>query len=102
MTRRNAPAAIAALAVASPVLIGALYSTLSALGLVGVGARGFTLDRVVRVISASDTWRGIAWTFTTAGIATAIAVAIALVLALRLRSSRIGRAMAMLPIAVPH
>ena len=102
MTRRNASSALAAMAVASPVLIGALYSTLSALGLAGVGARGFTFEGIVRVITAPDTWRAVAWTFTTAGIATAIAVAIALVLALRLRTSRIGRAAAMLPMAVPH
>jgi putative spermidine/putrescine transport system permease protein len=102
MIRRNVSSALASVAIASPVLIGALYSSLSALGLAGVGARGFTLDGIVRVITAADTWRAVAWTFATAGVATALALAIALALALRLRTSRIGRAAAMLPMAVPH
>lgn len=102
MTRRDAPGAIAALAVASPVLIGALYSLMAAVGLVGVGARGFSLDSPIRVLRSPDTWRGVAWTLMTATIATAIAMTIAVVVALRLRASRLGRATALLPMAVPH
>ena len=102
MSRRNVAGLLAAIAVALPVLIGAAYSTLAALGLVGVGARGFTLDRVLAAIGSSDTWRGVVWTVATAGTATALAVGLAFVLAIRLRASRLGQAVAMLPIAVPH
>lgn len=102
MNRHATPGAIAAWLVAAPVLVGAIYSTFAALGLAGVGARGFTLDAFVRVMSDAQTWRAIAWTFATAGVATAIAVAIAFVVALRLRASRVGRTVAMLPMAVPH
>jgi len=102
MTRRDAAGLGAALAVASPVLVGAAYSTLAALGLVGVGARGFSLSSVRRVLEASETWRGVAWTSATAAAATAVAVALAFLVAVRLRDSRVGRAAAMLPMAVPH
>jgi len=102
MTHRNVLGSTAALAVAAPVLIGATYSALAASGLVGVGARGFTLEGAIRVLTAAGTWRSVAWTFATAGVATAIAVVIAFVLAVRFHSSRAGRAAAMLPMAVPH
>ena len=102
MTRREVPGLLAAVAVASPVLIGATYSTLAAVGLVGVGARGFTLDRAIDVLASAETWRGVAWTFATAGVATTIAGAVAFLLAVRVRGSRAGRVMAMLPMAVPH
>ena len=96
------PGLLAAVAVASPVLIGAAYSTLAAVGLVGVGAQGFTLDRAIDVLASAETWRGVAWTFATAGVATVIAVAVAFLLAVRVRGSRVGQATAMLPMAVPH
>jgi putative spermidine/putrescine transport system permease protein len=102
VTRRASLGAIAAIVIASPVLLGASYSLLSALGLAGVGARGFTLDGFTRVMTAAETWEGVAWTLATAGAATAIAVAIAFVLALRFHTSRIGQAAALLPMAVPH
>ena len=84
------------------MLVGAVYSTLAAVGLVGVGAQGFTLDRAIDVLASADTWRGVAWTFATAAVATAIAVAVAFLIAVRVRSSRFGRVTAMLPMAVPH
>jgi putative spermidine/putrescine transport system permease protein len=102
MTRRDVEGLSAAVAVASPVLVGATYSILAALGLVGVGARGFSLAPVRNVIQAPDTWLALAWTCATAAVATAIAVAIAFLIAVRLRSSRLGRAAALLPMAVPH
>jgi putative spermidine/putrescine transport system permease protein len=102
MTRRELPGLLAAVAVASPVLIGATYSTIAAVGLVGVGARGFTLDRAIDVLASAETWRGVAWTFATAGVATVIAVAVAFLVAVRVRSSRFGQVTAMLPMAVPH
>ena len=102
MTRGDVGGVSAAVAVASPVLVGATYSVLAALGLVGVGARGFSLAPIRNVIHSPDTWRGLTWTCATAGAATAIAVAIAFLLAVRLRESRLGRAGALLPLAVPH
>jgi putative spermidine/putrescine transport system permease protein len=102
VTRRDVPGLVAAAAVASPVLAGAAYSTLAAMGLAGVGARGFTFDRIVAVLSSPQTWSGVAWTFATAGVATAIAAAGAFYLAVEMRNSRIGQAVALLPMAVPH
>ena len=102
MNRRDVAGLLAAVAVASPVLIGAAYSTLAAIGLAGVGAQGFTLDRVVGAIGSADVWRGVAWTVATAGTATLLAVGVAFLLAIRLRTSRVGQAVAMLPMAVPH
>jgi putative spermidine/putrescine transport system permease protein len=102
MTRRELPGLLAAVAVASPVMVGAAYSTLAAVGLVGVGARGFTLDRAIDVLTSAQTWRGLTWTFATAGVATVIAVGGAFLLAIRFRNSRFGQVMAMLPMAVPH
>lgn len=102
MTRRELPGLVAAVAVASPVMLGAAYSTLAAVGLVGVGARGFTLDRAIDVLTSAQTWRGLTWTFATAGGATVIAVAGAFLLAIRFRNSRVGQVMAVLPMAVPH
>ena len=102
MNRRDVAGLVAAIAVASPVLIGAAYSTLAAIGLAGVGAQGFTLDRVVDAIRSAEVWRGVAWTVATAGAATLLAVGVAFLLAIRLRTSRVGQAAAMLPMAVPH
>src|SRR5688572_14173978 len=56
MTYRDRLGAVAAVVVAAPVLIGATYSMLAAVGLVGVGARGFTLERVVSVLTSPQTW----------------------------------------------
>jgi putative spermidine/putrescine transport system permease protein len=86
--------------VASPILIGTLYSTLAALGLAGAGARGLTLANVSAVLASAQTWRGIAWTLATAGVATLLASAAALFVALRVRDSRTGQLLAVLPMAV--
>jgi len=102
MNRRDVAGLLAAIAVASPVLIGAAYSTLAAIGLAGVGAQGLSLDRVVGAIGSAEVWRGVAWTVATAGAATLLAVSVAFLLAIRLRTSRVGQAAAMLPMAVPH
>jgi putative spermidine/putrescine transport system permease protein len=102
MRRRDLLGLLAAVTVASPVLIGATYSTLAAVGLAGVGAGGFTLDRVAGVVTSAETWRAVAWTFATAGVGTAAAAALAFIVAIRVRHSRLGRVTAMLPMAVPH
>ena len=102
MNRRDVSGLLAAIAVASPVLIGAAYSTFAAIGLAGVGAQGFTLDRIVGAIGSADVWRGVAFTVATAGTSTLLAMGVAFLLAVRLRNSRVGQAAAMLPMAVPH
>jgi putative spermidine/putrescine transport system permease protein len=102
MTYRDRLGAVAAVAVASPVLIGATYSMLAAVGLVGVGARGFTLERVVSVLTSPQTWAGVSWTIATAGAATVIGIALSFLLAVRVRTSRLGQTLATLPMAVPH
>jgi putative spermidine/putrescine transport system permease protein len=102
MRRRNLLGPLAAVAVASPVLIGATYSTLAAVGLAGVGAGRFTLDRIADVVTSAETWRGVGWTVATAGVGTGLAAALAFVIAVRAGRSRIGRGAAMLPMAVPH
>ncbi|MGE3177464.1 MAG: ABC transporter permease subunit [Vicinamibacterales bacterium] len=93
---------LAALFVAAPVAIGALYSLAAALGLLGAGATGFTLDAFGRVLSSGATWRGVAWTIATAGAGTVIAAAAACAVALRLHATRAGQTLAALPLAVPH
>lgn len=102
MSRRDLPAVLAAVLVASRVLVGALYSTLAALGIVGAGAEGMTLNAVARVLTSAQTWRGVMWTVATAGIATVIAGALAALVAIRVPDSRLGRLLALLPMAVPH
>lgn len=92
----------AVLLLAAPVLAGILYSLAAAVGLAGAGARGFTLDHVTAVLTASETWRGVLWTLWTAGVATAIASALALVAATLLVRARITRLIALLPLALPH
>jgi len=98
----DAPAAVAAACVAAPVMAGAAYSTLAAVGVVGPGATGLTWTSVAGVLGASQTWRGVAWTVATAGTATVIATALAALIAVRARDSRPAQLLAVLPMSVPH
>ncbi len=102
MTGGNAPAAIASLILAAPVVIGVAYSTLAAVGAVGAGADGLSGAALARVLTSSVTWHGAAWTIATAGAATLVATAAAVVVAVRVRDSRAGRLLAVLPMGVPH
>jgi putative spermidine/putrescine transport system permease protein len=102
MTIRNAPATFAAVLVAIPAGVGAVYSLLAAVGLIGPGASGFDLGPVIRVLTSGDTWRGAGWTIATAGIGTAIAGALAALVAVWARGDRVARLLAVLPMAVPH
>ncbi len=102
MNRRDGVGYVAVALVAAPVFVGALYSLAAALGVAGAGASGFDLSRVTRVVSDANTWRSVAWTLTTASIATAIATTAALLIAVRLQHSRIGQRLAVIPLAVPH
>jgi putative spermidine/putrescine transport system permease protein len=102
VTRGNALAGVASLALASPVVIGVAYSGLAAIGVAGAGAGGASGAAVARVLASTVTWQGVAWTIATAGVATLIALVAAVVVAVRVRDSRVGRLLAVLPMGVPH
>ena len=95
-------AALAAL----PALVGIVYALAAATGLAGFDASGFTLERIARVLSETAVWRGLVWTLATAAAATLLAAAGAVVLAVTFRGTspgdRTARALALLPLAVPH
>jgi len=98
---------LAALLVAAPVLVGLGYSLLGALGVSGPGARGEpSLDRFWRVLGEPGVWEGAAWSVWVAGAATLLATAAATLLAVLFRGSRpldrLARALAVLPLPVPH
>jgi len=96
----------AAVLVALPTLVGVAYAAAAATGLIGVDARGFSLDRIARVLGEPAVWRGLLWTLGTAFAATALATAGAVLLAVTFRGTgpgdRAARALAVLPMAVPH
>jgi putative spermidine/putrescine transport system permease protein len=98
---------LAALLVASPVLVGVGYSLLGALDVVGVGTAGaLGLDRVRRVLAEPVVWRATAWSAWVAGAATLLATLAAMLLALVFRADRrldrAARALAVLPLPIPH
>ncbi len=104
MTPRRVP--LAALLAALPTLVGIGYALAAATGLAGFGTRGFSLDRIIRVLGDAAVWRGLAWTLGTAAVATLLATAGAVFLAVTFRGTspgdRAARVLAVLPMAVPH
>ncbi len=102
MSRRDGAGVFAVALMAAPVVAGGLYSLAAAVGLAGAGANGLSAVRLVDVMRDSSTWRSIGWTFYTAGSATLLATAAALLASVQLQQSRVGRALAILPLAVPH
>ncbi len=97
---------VAALLAALPALLGVAYAAAAAAGLAGPGASGFSLDRIAHVLGEAEVWRGSLWTLGTAAAATLLATAGAVVLAVTFRGTgpgdRAARALAVLPLAVPH
>lgn len=91
---------------ALPVLVGAAYALAASLGVAGAGARGWTAAPLARVLGDSATWVGLAWSCAVALAATALATSGAVAVALgcrgRGRPARVGRALAALPLPVPH
>jgi putative spermidine/putrescine transport system permease protein len=91
---------------AFPTLVGVGYAVAAATGLVGVGARGFALDRIAHVVAEPAVWRGLLWTLGTAAAATVLAAGGAVLLAITFRGTgpgdRVARALAVLPLAMPH
>ncbi|MBA3890834.1 MAG: ABC transporter permease subunit [Gemmatimonadaceae bacterium] len=102
---RNAGLALAAL-IALPVVIGAAYATFAAVGLVGAGARGATSAALGDVLTDVAMWRGLGWSLWIAAASTVGATAIAVSVAVTFRgartSDRVGRALAIVPLPVPH
>lgn len=99
--RRIGPAH-AGLLLAAPIAVGAIYSLMAATGLAGSGASGLTARPFHAVVTDSQTWRSLAWTLTTAVVATALALSIAGATALWLRARPWWLRLATLPLAVPH
>ena len=97
---------LAAAAVAAPALVGVAYAALAALGLAGAGARGFTLERLTRVLSAPATFEGLLWTLWVAAVATTLATIAGGLIAVAFRGTqpldRAGRTTAVLPLPVPY
>ncbi len=96
----------AALLVATPVLIGMGYMALGALGLIGVGAMGFDLTRIVRVLSERVVWAGLGWSVGVATAATCLALGGAVLVAVTFRATRPGarlaQTLAVLPLPIPY
>ena len=92
--------------VASPVLIGLAYAAAASADLVSsdmVSARGV---RVGRVLSDPATWSGLGWSVLVAAMATTLATLAAVSIAVIFRGThpvdRVGRALAGLPLPLPH
>jgi putative spermidine/putrescine transport system permease protein len=95
-------AAVLLLLVIAPMLVGTAYAAAAALGLAGTGAEGFTTQRLTDVLGQAETWRSLAWTVCVAGVATLAALGAAVWSVAALWESRLGRRLAVLPLAVPH
>ncbi|MEX2468039.1 MAG: ABC transporter permease subunit [Gemmatimonadota bacterium] len=108
MTSRQQRFGIAAAAVlAAPVLVGAVYATAGALGLVGPGASGqISLERTARVLTERAVIEGTLWILWAATASTVLAGAAAVGIAVALRGTgrldRVGQTLAVLPLPVPH
>ena len=106
-SRRGDTNALAAAAlVAAPVLAGIAYATAASLGLAGAGASGFALERMLRVLADRVTWAGLGFTLSVAALSTALATVGAVIVAIVFRGyaplDRFARALAALPLPVPH
>ncbi|MEO8878877.1 MAG: ABC transporter permease subunit [Gemmatimonadaceae bacterium] len=103
---RRTVALLGAALVAMPVLLGVAYAAAGAVGMTGVGATGFSLDRLSQVLADHQVWRSVFWSIRVAGVATALSVAAAscaaAMFAGRRFVDRIARALAVAPLAVPY
>lgn len=97
---------IAGTLLAAPVLLGLLYALAASLGLAGAGARGLSGASWVGVLGNGATWAGLGWSLWIGAASTAISTGIAVLLAVVFRgSSRLdgaARALALLPLPIPH
>ena len=108
MMARPGRLGIAAAAIlTAPVFVGAGYAVAGALGLVGPGASGRpSLDRTFRVLSEPAVIEGTLWILWVAAASTLLAAVASIGIAVALRGSGrldgLGRALALLPLPVPH
>ena len=97
--------AAAALAVAAPVAIGIGYIALRAFA-DPASARGYSATRLLRVLAEPVLVEAVIWSLVTAGVATLLALGAAVATAVLLRGQtrleRVARAVAVLPLPVPH
>jgi putative spermidine/putrescine transport system permease protein len=99
-----------ALLVASPVFVGMAHALLASVGLAGPGrgaaAGAVDLSRWAFVLSARSTWWSLGWSLyvavTATALATLVAIAVASAFATDTRADRLARALATLPLPVPH
>ncbi|HUR93371.1 MAG TPA: ABC transporter permease subunit [Gemmatimonadales bacterium] len=93
--------------VASPVIVGLVYSFAGATGIAGFGAHGsYTLDRIRRVLSEQAVWESLWWTVRTSALATVLAGCAAVLAAALFRGTktldRAATTLAVLPLPIPH
>ena len=92
--------------VAAPVLVGIAYAAAASAGVVGAGAGAVSAVRLIRVLSDGQTWAGLVWSVSVAGVATVVATAGAVAIAVCFRGSglsdRVARALAAAPLPLPH
>lgn len=105
--RGSGPGLIAAAVLAAPVAVGVVYCVAGAIGIAGPGASGRpSLDRTVRVLTDPAVVEGTLWILWVAAASTTISTLAAAAIAIAFRSGRgvdrIGRAVAVLPLPVPH
>ena len=105
-SRGDARALAAAALVAAPVLIGIAYAAAASLGIAGAGASGIGAERLPRVLAERVTWAGLGFTLRVATISTVLATMGAVTVAIAFRGvaplDRAARALAALPLPVPH
>jgi putative spermidine/putrescine transport system permease protein len=92
---------------AAPVLAGLTYAAGASLGVLGAGHTSHaSIVRVARVLAERATWESLLWTLWVSASATALALIGAVVVAVAFqsnsRSDRVGRALAALPLPIPH
>lgn len=107
MTRPQRFGIAAAALLAAPVLVGAVYATAGALGMVGPGASGqISLERTVRVLTERAVIEGTLWILWVAAASTLLAAAASVGIAVAFRGAarldRLGQTLAVLPLPVPH
>lgn len=96
----------AALFVAAPVLVGIAYAAVASAGVTGPGAAGASVERFARVLGDRATWSGLGFSVWVAALSTTLATGAAVATAMLFRGvtrlDRVARALAVLPLAVPH
>ena len=104
--RADTRALFAAALVAAPVVMGIAYAAAASLGLLGAGASGIGSERLLRVLAERVTWTGLGFTLRVAAVSTALGTAGAVAVAVTFRGfgplDRAARALAALPLPVPH